>query len=368
MLIVNSSLARIATAQARRLVLLSALVAPSVLAQTSSSPVIVATAQKTEVFEEVPLTGTVVSSRRARLSPEISGLVESIDVEIGDRVSAGDVVLRLRSELEELALQARQAEAEQARRELADARRRLADAERLGRSNTVSANEINSLKAEVAIDGAEVNRLEAEELQHQLRLRQHTLRAPFDGVISARGVERGEWVNPGASVVELVSLTDPQIEFRVPQWVYQRLDDVSRIEVRFDALPGDVFEARVDAVVPVTDRGSRTFLMRARLDDSEALLIPGLSASATMHIRSDDNGVVVNRNALIRYPDGRVSVWVVRQSDGSATVTEKLVETGLSFDGRINITAGLEAGETVVVNGNESLREGQSVTIRQSSE
>ena len=93
MLIVNSSLARISAVHARRLVFLTALVAPGVIAQNSSSPVIVATAQQTEVFEEVPLTGTVVSSREARLSPEISGLIESIDVEIfgGSRSAGQDI-------------------------------------------------------------------------------------------------------------------------------------------------------------------------------------------------------------------------------------------------------------------------------------
>lgn len=347
------------------LVILALLATPGSFAQNSPTPVIAARVQQTEVIEEVPLTGTVVSSQRARLSTEISGLAAAIEVDIGDKVATGDVMLRLKSDLEQLALEAKRAEAEQARRELADARRRLADAERLGRTNTVSVNEINSLKAEVSIDSAVVARLQAEEKRQQLRLDQHVLRAPFAGVISSRQVEKGEWVEPGESVMELVTLDAPEIEFQVPQWVYQRLDDVSRIKVRFDALPNQEFESAIIAVVPVTDRNSRTFLIRARLGVANARLIPGISASALMHIRDAHSGAVIDRNALIRYPDGRVTVWVVEDNDGRATVSERRVTTGLSFDGRISISSGVEAGETIVVNGNESLREGQAVTVKQ---
>ncbi len=346
------------------LALLALLLVNPVFGQSRATAVIAQQVQQAEVVEEVPLTGTVISSRQARLSTEISGLIQDIDVDIGDRINEGDVILTLKSDLEQLALQAKRAEAEQTRRELADARRRLADAERLGRTNTVSANEINSLKAEVSIDAAEVTRLKAEEAQQQLRLRQHTLRAPFAGVISARNAERGEWVAPGHAVVELVSLDEPEIEFQVPQRIHEQLDAISRIDVSFASLPGKTFAANIISVVPVTDRGSRTFPVRTRLDNLEVGLIPGISASATLHIRNSDKGVVVDRNALIRYPDGRISVWVVADKDGQATVTEQQVQTGLSFNGQINITEGLVAGQVIVVRGNESLREGQSVTVK----
>ncbi len=333
-------------------------------AQSRAAAVIVETVDKAEVIEELPLTGSVVSSRQARLSAEISGLVETISVEIGDEVSQGDTILKLKSDLEALSLQASQAEVEQARRELADAKRRLADAERLGQSNTVSANTINSLKAEVSIDSAEVTRLMAEEQRQLLRLQQHDLTAPFDGVISAQHVERGEWVNPGQAVLELVSLQSPLVEFRIPQWVYPRLAQVSSIELTFAALPGETFTAQISRVVPVTERASRTFLLRARLVNDDRRLIPGISASAVMKMRKQESGVVVSRNALIRYPDGRVSVWVIDEQNGETRVAERLVETGLGFAGQVNIVTGLQPGERVVVNGNESLRPGQTVLIK----
>ena len=347
------------------LVLLAVLLSFPLITHAAETSVIGSRVQHSEVIEEVPLTGTVVSSRQASLSPEISGLIEYIGIEIGQSVSRGDVILRLKSDLEKLVLEAKQAEKEQTRSELTDAKRRLADAERLGRSNTVSANEINSLQAEVHIREAVFARLQAEERQQQLRLRQHTLRAPFDGVISIVEAEQGEWIVPGQLAAELVSLKSPIIEFQAPQWIYPRLDNISRLQVRFDAIPDEIFEASISAAVPVTDRDSRAFLLRARLTSDNSRLNPGISASATLHINNQTSGVVVDRNALIRYPDGRVTVWTIHTEGDKAVVMEKLVETGISFNGQINITEGLESGEVVVVNGNESLQEGQRVTIKQ---
>jgi multidrug efflux pump subunit AcrA (membrane-fusion protein) len=101
-------------------------------AQQNAPTVVVSRAEQAALIEEVPLTGTVVSPRIAELSTEVSGIVAEIGVELGDRVDAGQQILRLNSELEALTLEAARASTEQARHELADARRRLAEVRKLG--------------------------------------------------------------------------------------------------------------------------------------------------------------------------------------------------------------------------------------------
>ena len=75
-------------------------------------------------------------------------------------------------------------------------------------------------------------------------------------------------------------------------------------------------------------------------------------------------GVVISRDAILRYPDGRVTVWVVSPDNQPPSVSEKRVVTGHSFDGLITIRDGIDAGDVVVVEGNESLQEGQVVRIQ----
>ena len=334
------------------------------VAQPKAPLVKVELAEAASLIEEVPLSGSVISPRIARLSTEVSGLVEAMVIEIGDRVDTGDEILRLNAELARLTLTAAEAATEQASLEMEDAKRRLADARELAKRQGVSANEIESLAAEVRIDGAQVKRLRAEQQRQAANLRRHTLRAPFAGVISRRLVEQGEWLTPGDAVAELVATTDPRIDFQVPQTVYAKLGQTADLRVRLDALPGRTFEGRVDSVIPVTDPASRTFMIRVALNNGIDMT-PGMSASAVLRLQTGTQGVVVSRDALLRYPDGRITLWVVEGQGDQARVSEHQVETGLSFNGKIAIGSGLAVGARVVVQGNEALREGQAVSIQE---
>jgi multidrug efflux pump subunit AcrA (membrane-fusion protein) len=82
-----------------------------------------------------------------------------------------------------------------------------------------------------------------------------------------------------------------------------------------------------------------------------------------LRLPTGERKVVVSRDALLRHPDGRVTVWVLDDNGGQTKVSERRVHTGLAFDGRVAIDTGLDAGARVVVQGNEGLHEGQSVRV-----
>ncbi|MGI9304417.1 MAG: efflux RND transporter periplasmic adaptor subunit [Gammaproteobacteria bacterium] len=324
----------------------------------------VSVAEQVALIEEVRLTGSVVSPRIAKLSTEVSGIVETMAVEIGDQVQAGDEILQLNPELDALSLAATRAVTEQAIQELKDAKRRLANARALAERHSVSANEIESLAAEVRIDTAGVKRSRAEQERQAAQVRRHKLSAPFAGVISRKLVEQGEWIQPGTPVVELIASTGLRIDFRAPQSVYNKLDETSEIRITLDALPERTFECTIETIIPAVDPTTRTFLLRTAPDDTIVKLAPGMSASAVLRLNTETQGVVVPRDALIRYPDGRVTVWVVDQEDEQATASERPVEIGASINGNVAITSGLSPDTLVVVQGNETLRDKQRVTIK----
>ena len=89
-----------------------------------------------------------------------------------------------------------------------------------------------------------------------------------------------------------------------------------------------------------------------------------MSASATLRLGTGEQGVVVARDALLRHPDGRITVWVAQGQGNDITVTEQQVQTGLSFDGQVVIRSGLAPDMRVVVEGNEALQQGQRVSVR----
>jgi RND family efflux transporter MFP subunit len=342
-----------------------AAVSPAFAAADRSPLVIVNSAQSDTVIKQVPLTGTVTSARIAQLSSEISGLVEKVNVEVGDIIQTGAVLIELDREIEELTLEALRAATAQAQAELADAKRRYQDAKRLRQQKSISENELRLLEAEVEVDAATLKQKRAEERRQQARVDRHTLRAPFSGVISERRTETGEWIEPGTPVITLIAVDDLRIEMRVPQEFYNRIDRNSRVRVTLDALPEREFEGVIDAIVPVSDASSRTFLIHVRIDAGDAVVTPGMSAHGQLRLSTGREGVVISRDAILRYPDGRVTVWVINPGSEPPTVAEKRVTTGHSFNGLITIREGLKADEVVVVRGNESLQEGQQVRIQQ---
>lgn len=333
-------------------------------AAQGATPVTVGMAELAPVIEEVPLTGTVTSPRFARLSTSVGGLVQEVHVEAGDRVERGMLLLNLDPELEEIALRRAQAATREAKAELADARRRLSDAQKVKRLG-ITEQEVRSLQAEVSINEAAVDRLQAEERRQAAILERHQLTAPFTGVVSRKLTEAGEWIEPGTAVFELVATDGLRMDFQVSQEYYPRIDDHSAVQVELDAVPGRRFDAHISAVVPVSDRNVRTFMLRVVLDDAAVPMIPGMSARAWLRLGTGEQGVVVSRDALIRYPDGRITVWLIEDSDDMPTVTERRVNTGLAFSGQVEITEGLQPGTRIVLQGNEALQDGQAVRIRE---
>ncbi|UCC55261.1 MAG: efflux RND transporter periplasmic adaptor subunit [Gammaproteobacteria bacterium] len=347
---------------ARPVVLVLLMGMATTVAQPGTPRVSVAMAERVPIREEVPLTGTLTSPQVAEVSTSVGGLVERIDVDVGDRVEAGALLVSLDREMAELSLEAARAATAQAHAELADVRRRLADARRLVAKKSFPESELRSLEAQVNVSTAAVARFEAEQKRQAARLKRHELAAPFPGVISRKLAETGEWVEPGTAVVELIATDGLRLDFRVPQHYYPRIDGDTRLQVSLDAVPDRRLAARIGTVVPVNDPSARTFLLRAYLDAEDIALTPGMSAHGVLQLNTGRQGVVVTRDALLRYPDGRVTVWLVEGDGETATVTERQVQTGVGFEGRIEIR-GLEPGVRVVMAGNEALQEGQAVRV-----
>lgn len=347
-------------ALAGALLALLALAATSASAQ--STPVSVVRAERAPLTEILALSGTLTSPHTARVASEVSGRVQSIAVEAGERVAEGDPLLTLDDALARLELAQAEAARREAAAELADARRRLAEVENLAQRQSVAASEVQARESEVRRDRAVLERRNAERDYRQALVERHTLTAPFAGVISERMVDLGEWVGPETPVLELVEIARLRLDLRVPQDYFGRVQPGTPLELDVAALEQSR-AAEVTEVVPVSDPAARTFPVRARLDNADGRLAPGMSARARLRLDTGERGIVVPRDALIRYPDGRVVVWVVDGNGPERSVSERAVTTGLTFDGRVAIREGLQAGETVVTRGNEALRAGQTVRI-----
>ena len=326
-------------------------------------PVETETVREAPVIRKLELSGTVSSPHASQISTSVQGLVSAVYFDSGAHVKEGDLLLELDAELEEAAYEEAEAQAAQAAGEVEDAKRRLRIAESLAERNYGPQNEVEARQAEVHIDTATHDGFKAEQKRRMVILARHKLPAPYDGVISERMVEVGQWVVPGNAVFELVAMRNFRIDVPVPQDYYARLREGADVAIEIDTLPGEEIPAKIGVLIPVSDPDARTFTLRVLPTRDDIPITPGMSARVLIDLDTGRRDVAVSRDALIRYPDGRVTVWVLREDDGKVSVTERRIEIGLAFDGLVQVLSGLQEGERVVVRGNESLREGQTVRL-----
>lgn len=322
-------------------------------------PVTVVAASEQSVRRSIQLAGTVTAEKAARLSVATSGLVTRIAVDAGDRVTAGDLLLELDAELARYQWQSAEADVSRAQQALSDARRRLDEAKRLAPQQSIAETAVRDLESEVTEDDASLQRAKALAGYHKGILERHRLLAPFDGVISTRYCDVGEWVTPGNAVLDLVSTDNLRLDFQVSEDYLGSLRENASVDFY---LAGDSkvrHPGRILARVPVTDPTARTFLLRIVAKGPVADMLPGMSVNAEVKLDTGRRGVVVPRDAVLRYSDGRAVVWVAERVNGEDRAAERLVETGLNFDGVVEITRGIQVGERIVIEGNEALRGGE---------
>jgi Cu(I)/Ag(I) efflux system membrane fusion protein len=191
----------------------------------------------------------------------------------------------------------------------------------------------------------------AEQIERLQRTRQADPRvalfAPSGGVVGELGVREGSQVNPGMSLFTLVDLSVVWVHAQVPETQVAWLRPGAGAQARFKALPGQVFEGRVDYIYPEVDAATRTVRVRSVLRNPGMKLRPGMVAEVAIAADARREVLQVPSEAVIY--TGVRSVVIVAEGDGKFRAAE--VRTGIESQGRTEILSGLEAGEKVVVSG-----------------
>lgn len=327
-----------------------------------SVPVAVVVPRVVQVSEELRLTGTLTAERSAQLSPRVDGLVARVRVDAGDRVKAGAALLDLDSSIAALALSRTKAGTAEARARSDEADRLVAEARRLVAEKHLPQTELARREADAKLATAALAASQAAEREQAEVLKRHTVPAPFAGVVARRLTDVGEWVARGTPVIDLVATDRVRLDVQAPQERFREIREDAVVRVFADSIGGESMPGRIVARVPVSDPASRTFLVRILIDSAANRLLPGTSATAVIGLPGSQKALVIPRDALLPYPDGSHSVFVVRDGSGGATAVERPVKLGRGGE-QVEILQGIEPGDRVVVRGNERLRNGQAVRI-----
>lgn len=310
--------------------------------------------------------GTVKARRRARLSPEIGGQVVALPKRRGERVAAGDVLLRLEDSLPRarVALATEERRVAEAQREQTCFAAERAERERermaaLAASGIVSADLLDGVASESLAAAAACRAASAAAARAasalalaEAELGKYVLRAPFDGVLADVAIEEGEWTTPSPpampipAVVDLLDTRSIYVSAPMDEVDSGRLAVGQRARLTVDSRRGETFAGRVVRVAPyVLDllEQNRTVELELELDEEAvaATLLPGTSADAEVILSTRENVLRVPTSALLE--GGRVLVL----ADGE--LAERTLQLGLRNWDFTEVAGGLAAGERVVV-------------------
>jgi len=304
----------------------------------------------TPVSNTVNAVGALIAEDSVVLRPEIDGRIVKLLFQEGQPVKKGAVLVVLDSAEPRARLAAAQAD-------LKLAQSRYKRSEELVAQNFISKQALDEARANLDI-------LRARLQQEQVALDKTMIRAPFAALAGLRQVSPGAYVNKGDDIVRLDALGNLKLEVPVPETTLPLVRIGLPITLTVDALPGQTFSGKVHAIDPVVDPVSRNVRVRARIANPAGNLKPGMFARATADLGGKTSAILLPEQVIVPRPDGN---YVFLAVNGKAELRK--VTLGKRDPGRVEIVSGVQAGDTVVLDGQIKLRPGVPVvTLEQAAQ
>jgi multidrug efflux system membrane fusion protein len=321
------------------------------------TPVAAATATAQDLPRSLSAIGSLYAVHQVMVAPEVGGRVTQIFFQAGASVQAGDPLVQLNDKPEQ--------------GDLANYRAQAKVAElNLGRSRELVTRQFTPQQT-VDQNQAILDQAQANIAKTQAVIAQKLIRAPFAGQLGIRQVEVGQYLNAGGAIVTLTDLDTLYVNFTLPEQTRNQLSIGQTVELRVDAFPGRVFEAKLTTIEPQVTAETRTIKLQATLGNPEHLLLPGMFANLAVVLPVEPGVVTVPETAVdfSLYGD---AVFVIHEDGADAAgkpilkVTRTFVKTGKRFDNRVAILEGLKPGDRVAASGQLKLSTGTQVVINDS--
>ncbi|HJR67322.1 MAG TPA: efflux RND transporter periplasmic adaptor subunit [Gemmatimonadaceae bacterium] len=309
------------------------------------TPVEVATAELKTAARSVTVAGTVEPIRTVGINSQLPGALLRVNVEEGDRVGAGQVLATIDSR----ELQAQLASAEAS---LEVARRAAVRAKQLHDQQIITS-------AEYERDDAAYRAAQATRDQLRTRLGYATIRSPITGVILEKSAEAGDIIGSQTRLFAVADMSTMVVRVPISELDVTGLDVGDQTDVTLDALPGRALRGTIRRIFPSADSLTRLVPVEVALTGAAARDVrAGFLARVLFRLDPREGVLMVPAGALVENARGS-AVYVVSASRASL----RQVQRGGTFQGSVEITDGLAPGDTVVVAGSATLRDGAAVRI-----
>ena len=311
----------------------------------------VAKVELVRITDEAQAVGSLRSRQSVMLRPEVSGRVVAINFRDADRVRKGQLLVQLDDQLP--MAQVKQAEAEVS----------------IARANHRRNQELVEEKfiAQRAVDESAANLQVAEAKLSLARamLARLKIMAPFDGVVGIRTVSVGDYLKDGADIVNIEDLEAIFVDFRLPERFQTKVRPGQTAMIDVDALPGRRFAAIIQAIDPLVDANGRSVGVRGCIDNRHMQLRPGMFARIAPVFGVREDARLIPEEAIVPQQGRQFVYRLVDGPDQDTRIAQRIeVKVGIRQPGKVEITEGLQAGDTVVTAGQQRIqKDGMPVRV-----
>lgn len=306
--------------------------------------------ERLRLEDDAQAVGTLVSNQGVVLRPEVSGRIVQLGFADGQRVKRGQLLVQLDDTLQQAQL--RQAEAQ-----AGIARTNLQRSQDLVAQGFVSQSAVDQNAAALDVAMAQVALVQAQ-------LGRMKIVAPFDGVSGIRQVSIGDYVKDGADLVKVEDISSLWVDFRLPERFLSRVKTGQEVAIALDALPGRALKAVIAALDAQLDADGRSVRVRARLANPDGLLRSGMFARARVVFSVREAALVVPEEALVPLGDKQFIIKVVAGPGGGKLSQRVEARLGQRAKGKVELLAGVEEGDLVVLAGQSRLMRGDALPLR----
>lgn len=295
---------------------------------------------------EKRLSGVVKEGNSANLAFKVAGRIAKIAFKEGDFVSQGSIVAELENSDYQLQYDAAKAQYEQVNKE-------VQRVEELYRRNSVSGNDYDK-----ALAGRKLVQVQLDGMQSMLDGTRIT--APFSGYVQRVPFSKGELVDAGMPIVELINISSMEVEVFIPSSLYTSVDRIKSVACSFDVIPGRSFPLTIIGINPKSNN-SQLYKMRLALKDADKRIAPGMSAQINYDLKSfNDTHLMELPLTSLFEKEGKTFVWVIDSITSTISQREIKID-GFSKSAKAIVTGGLESGEIVITAGVNNLVSGEKV-------
>lgn len=295
---------------------------------------------KENVLHSNVYSSTIQANIVNNIAPQNGARIVKINAEIGDFVSAGQIL----AEMDDSNL-------EQAKLRLTNSEEELGRVKQLFDEGGISQSDFDAL---------ELNYKVAKRSYENL-LENTILRSPVSGVVTARNYDRGDMYGMSQPLYTVQQITPVKLLVPISESDYTKVRKGDKVTVTADALPGNTYVGSIVRIYPTMDAATHTFNVEVQVRNEKRELRPGMFARATVDFGSVENVVIPDQAAVKMQGAGTRQVFVLNPDN---TVSVKVVTLGRHFDNKYEVLEGLAGDETIVVKGQTSLRAGDKVEVK----